>query len=188
MAEGIVGGQEIPGVAALLDQRAAGAGSQSVGIIGPAEAGRRAGFAGEVGGGRPGVQQDAVLVAGDALHRERHRGIGDRGNDVDLALVDPAAGDRGRDVGLVLVVGGDHLDRLAEHLAAEILDRHLRGDDGARSVVIGIDAGQVGEHADAHDVIGNLRLRRNGPEHQCGQQADRSMFHRYLQVRRFLSE
>ena len=39
-------------------------------------------------------------------------------------VVPPFAGDGGGDVGLVLHVGDDEFDRLAEHLAAEILDRH----------------------------------------------------------------
>ena len=45
-----------------------------------------------------------------------------------------------REVGLVLVIGGDHLDLLAEHLAAEILDRHLRGFNRILAAVVGIDA------------------------------------------------
>jgi hypothetical protein len=44
----------------------------------------------------------------------------------------------GADVGLGLMVGRQELDRTAEHLAAEIVDRHLRGLDLAE-VQVGIN-------------------------------------------------
>ena len=44
------------------------------------------------------------------------------------------------EIGLVLVIGGDEFDLLAEHLAAEILDRHLGGFERILAAVIGVDA------------------------------------------------
>ena len=72
---------------------------------------------------------------------------------------------RGPDVGLVLVVGGNELDLLAEHLAAEIGDRHLRGLDAALADHVGIEARHIVDVAD-DDAFG-LRLRRGG-ERQRG--------------------
>ena len=74
----------------------------------------------------------------------------------------PLARLAGRDVGLVLVVGGDDLDRLAGDLAAEVVDRHLRRLDGALAAEIGIEAGQIRQHADLDGVAGDLCQRRRG--------------------------
>ena len=70
---------------------------------------------------------------------------------------------RAIDVGeirLVLVIGGDELDLLAKHLAAEILDRHLGGFDRPFAAVVGIDAGLVVEDAD----LDALRKGRRGQQ------------------------
>ena len=61
------------------------------------------------------------------------------------------------EVGLVLVVGGQELDLVAEHAAAEIVDRHLGGLDAARADHVGIDAGHVVDVADHHLVPGRVR-------------------------------
>ena len=50
-AEGVVGGQEEPGVAAGLGQRLAGAVGEHVGVVGVGDGVGVAGLAGEVGGG-----------------------------------------------------------------------------------------------------------------------------------------
>ena len=69
----------------------------------------------------------------------------------------PLPGNAGGDVRLDLMVGGNQLDRFAQNLAAEIVDRHLRGGDGAGTGRGRSRTGQVGEHADFHHVVGNLR-------------------------------
>src|SRR6185312_16706007 len=74
--------------------------------------------------------------------------------------VEPAPRDVGADLRLVLVIGRDDLDRLAEHALAEILGRHLGGDDRALAAEIGIGAALVAEHADL-DRFG-LRRGRAG--------------------------
>ena len=76
---------------------------------------------------------------------------------VDLADLEPFPRDGRADIGLVLMVGIDDLDRLAEHGAAEILHRHACGHHRAGTAQIGIEARLIVEHADLHDIIGNLR-------------------------------
>src|SRR5690606_14542328 len=73
---------------------------------------------------------------------------------VDLVFVEPGAGARRGDVGLVLVVGDHEFDLLAVDLAARVFDGHAYGLAAAGAVDVGIDAGHVGDHADANDVIG----------------------------------
>ena len=58
------------------------------------------------------------------------------------------------DIDLVLMVGDKEFDRLAEHGAAEILDRHPRALGAARSRQIGIRAGLIVENADPEGFIG----------------------------------
>ena len=76
----------------------------------------------------PGALSDDDLVAGvgDRLDDQRLGRAGDIHDRIDMLGVEPVAGDRGGAVGAVLVIGDDDLDRRAEHLAAKILDRHLR--------------------------------------------------------------
>ena len=67
-----------------------------------------------------------LLFVGDVLNRQadcRHRHVHDQ---IDLIDVVPAPRDAAADIGLELVVADDDADRLAQHLAAEIVDRHLR--------------------------------------------------------------
>ena len=54
VAEGVIGGDEEPGVAARLDHRLAGAVGERIGVVGPMDGIGRAGLAGQVGGGGAG--------------------------------------------------------------------------------------------------------------------------------------
>jgi hypothetical protein len=58
------------------------------------------------------------------------------------------AGDVGGKIGLVEMVGRDDLDLAAQHLAAEILHRHLRGGLAAGSGNIGVEARHVEDAAE----------------------------------------
>ena len=156
MAEGVVDGDEVPAIAALGDQRAAGADGLRMGVVGPVEAVGRARLAGQVRGGRAGDDVDLLLLGRDALHGQRHRRGGQFHDRVDLLGVVPLARDVGGDVGLVLVVGVDDLDRRALHLAAEILDRHLGGLDRPLAAEIGIDARLVVQDADLDLAVGDV--------------------------------
>ena len=160
-AESIVGGDEEPGVLAALDHRSAGDVGQRIGVVCPVHGVGRAGDAGNIRAAAAGIDVDPVLLARQRGDRQRHgrgRHVEDR---VHLFVVVPVAGDADADVGLVLMVGGDHLDRLALDLGPVIGDRHL--DRGQRTLArrVGIEAGHVGEHADLDDVVGNLRVRRS---------------------------
>ena len=132
VTEGIVGGEEEPGVAAGLHDRLAGAVGERPGVVGPVDRVGRAFGAGQVGGGRARDQEHLVLVPDDLVDRERDRRGRHVDDDVDLVDVDPRAHDVGADVRLVLVVGADDLDLHALGGGAEILDRHARGDHRAR--------------------------------------------------------
>jgi hypothetical protein len=79
---------------------------------------------------------------------------------VDAVAVDPFARFLRADVRLILVVGADDLDLLAEHRAAEVLDRHLRRDHRALAAQIGVEPRHVGQDADLDDVAGDLGRRR----------------------------
>ena len=104
--------------------------------------------------------EQLLLLVGDVLHREpdrRHRHVDDQ---IDLVDIVPAPRNAAADIRLQLMVADDQADRLAQHLAAEIVDRHLRGRDRALTGRRRRRAVHVGENADLDDVIGNLRERR----------------------------
>ena len=136
-------------------------------IVGvPLDAIGRARLAGEVGR-RGGIEDDdPVARLGEVLDRERDARIGDVENRLDAPLVIPLPRDGEADVDLVLVVGDQQLDRLAEHRAAEILDRHPRHFNRARPGEIGVGAGLVVHHPDREAVGCARRQRRSGEGQQ----------------------
>ena len=71
IAEGIIGGEEEPGVAAALDDRVAGAVRQRPGIVDPMYGVGRARLAGEIGGCRTDREEHLVLVADDLVDGKR---------------------------------------------------------------------------------------------------------------------
>src|SRR5690606_9358875 len=97
------------------------------------------------------------------LNGESDGRVGHVLDEVDAVLIEPGARDVGADVGLVLVVGGQHLDRLAEDAAAEILHGHANGGDRSRSVDVDIGAGHIGQNTDPYRIVRDL----------CGGDADR---------------
>jgi hypothetical protein len=110
--------------------------------------------------------EQLLLVIGNVLHRKadrRHRNVDDQ---VDLVDIVPAPRDAAADVGLELVVADDDADRLAQHLAAEIVDRHLRRRDRALAGRCRCRAVHVGENADLDHIVGNLRERGGGRQHR----------------------
>ncbi len=159
-AEGVVGGDEEPGVLAALDHRLAGDVGQRIGVVGPVHGVGRAGDAGDVGTAAAGIDVDLVLLARqrrDWQRDRRGRHVEDR---IDLVVVIPVAGDADADVGLVLMVSGHHLDRLALYLAAVIFDRHLDCRQRTLAGGVGVKARHVREYADLDDIVGNLGLCR----------------------------
>ena len=122
---------------------------QRVGVVVPVRGIGRAVLAGDVGRRRSVEQHELLLLPGHFLDRERDGGRAAVGDHVDALIVVPVAHDVGGDVRLVLVIGGDDLDRLAEH-RTEILRRHARRDAGALAGDVGIERVHVAEHADLH--------------------------------------
>ena len=156
VAEGVVGGEEEPRVAAGLHDRAAGAVGQRPGVVGPVDRVGGARLAGEVGGGGARDQQRLALVAGDLVDGERDAGVRHVDDHVDLVGVEPLPGHLGADVGLVLVVGGDDLDLQSLLVGAEVLDGHTGRHHGALAGEIGVETRLVVQHADLDDAVGDL--------------------------------
>ena len=179
MAEGIVGGQEEPAVAAGLGQRLAGAVGQHVGIVGVGDRVRRAGLAGEVGRGSARIEQHRVLLLDEIIHRECHAGIRGIGDRIDLVVVDPGPRDVDADVGLVLVIAAHDVDLPALLEQAGILDRHLDRDHRIGAADVGVKARHVVQHADLDGLVlrkcgrgeayaGNGDQRGETPRAKCG--------------------
>src|SRR5690606_26471837 len=129
--------------------------------------------ASQFAGAGAGIDGDRALAGGDPLRRQADRGIVNARDHVDLVFVDPLPGRRGGDIRLVLVIRRYELDRLAQYFAAEIVDRHLRGDDGARAFQILVDAGHVAEHADRHRIVRYFLGRRGTRERGRSDRAQR---------------
>ena len=109
-AEGVIGGQEKPAVAARLGQRLAGAVSEHVSIISIGDGIGVTGLTGEIRAGRSRIEEDCILVLHKVADCKRHarvRGIGDR---IHVLGVDPLTRDVNADIGLVLVIAAQHLN------------------------------------------------------------------------------
>ncbi|MCY1532585.1 hypothetical protein D9M68_678680 [compost metagenome] len=170
IAECVVGGQHEPALAALLDhgrRRAAGLRRRGIGV---AHRVGRAGFLGQAVGARAGADEDFFLLGGDRADGKRGRRIRTADHQVHLVLVPPLARAVRRDVGPVLMVGRQDLDRLAQHLAAEIGNRHADGVQPARAIEVRIRPAHVGDKGDLHLVA--LRGRASRPAHADYRQRD----------------
>ena len=153
-AEGVIGGDEEEAVELLLDKEAH-QGDPVRPIVGvPLDSVRRAGLAGEIGG-RGGIEDDdPVASLGQVLNGQPHARIGDVEDRPHPARVIPLPRDGEADIDLVLMIGDEEFDRLAQHGAAEILDRHARALRAARSRQIGVRAGLIVENADPEGFVG----------------------------------
>ena len=90
--------------------------------------------------------------------------------------------------GLIWCVGGNQRDRLAQNLAAEIVDRHLRGGHRARARRGRRRTGQVGEDADFHDIVGNsARWRRRSEKTNSVARANETQIRSHRRSSRDLS-
>ena len=128
VAERVVGGQKEPAVAAGFGQCLAGAVGKHVGVVGDRHRIRRAGLAGEIGGGGAGIHQHNVLLTHEGADGQRHAGVRRIGDCIDLVDIDPLPRHVGTDIRLVLVVAAEHLDLPTLVEQSGILHRHLGGD------------------------------------------------------------
>src|SRR5215472_13601927 len=158
VAEGVVGGEEEPGIAAALHDRVAGAVRQRPGVVNPMHGVGRARLAGEIGGRRAHRQEHLVLVAGELVDRERDRGGRHVRNGIDLVDVEPLARNAQADVGLVLVIAADDLDLHTLGGGTEILNRLARHPDRGSARDIGVDARLIVEHANLDRPAAILRI------------------------------
>ncbi len=159
-AEGIVGRQEEPVLAALLHHGAARALGQRHGVVRVLHGVGAALLVGQRRGAGTVHHEHALLLLRHLGHGQRRARVGAAEEHRQALRVDPLARLAGGDVGLVLVVGGDQLDRHAQHLAAEIVDRHLDRHGAVLAFHVGVQARHVGDEADLHLAV--LRLRGRG--------------------------
>ena len=159
MTEGIIDREEEPAVAALGHDGFRQARGERVAVIDPGGFGRRARLAGKGGAAYSSRDHNSVFLGAKRGDCKRDGGMVEPDRHIDLADIKPFARDGRTNIGLVLMIAGYDLDRLAEHGAAEILDRHLCCDHRARTAQISVEPGLIVEHADLDDIVGNLRTR-----------------------------
>lgn len=160
-AEGIIDGDEVPGLGHALAHRADQARGQRVCIVGPMRHERRTGRAGDVRGRGAGNQRRVAAHVGEVGDGQTDRADREIGDGVDMVDVEPLARNGGGHIRLVLMVGCDDDDRLAQDLVVEVGGRELGGGDRAGSAEIP-PAAVIAEHADLHHAVGNSRPRRFG--------------------------
>src|SRR3569833_847116 len=129
MAERVFVGVVDSAVAAALHHRLRGTDRERAGVEHTLNGVRRAELAVEIRGAGRMRDEQLLLLVGDVLYREADRGNRNVDDQIDLIDIVPTPRDAAADIRLELVVADDDADRLAQHLAAEIVDRHLRGGD-----------------------------------------------------------
>ena len=171
LAEGVIGGEEEPGVEALLDRGKPGDVGLREGVEDIMHGVGAAGLVGEADRAGAVEHDDLVARLGDLAGGERGRGCRHVVDHLDALIVEHVAGDVGGKVGLVEMVGGEDLDLAAEHLAAEILRRHFRGGLAAGTGDVGIEAGHVEDAAELRAEACLARMPRwrqaPAPRREC---------------------
>ncbi len=166
VAEGIIGGQEEPGLAALLHHRRAGTSGQRHRIVSIMHRVRRTFFIGQASAARADRNERLFLLGRQFRHRQASTGIGATNQEIDTLPIKPFTRLAGGNVRLVLMVGGHEFDLLAVDAAAEISNRHFDRFRAALSVDIGIQTRHIRDEADFDDVARRLGGRRYGTS-QC---------------------
>ena len=158
VAEGVVGRDKKPVLAATLRDGAGRHVGQRIGVVDIVHGAGHAQIVGQA------VQTGAIeddhllFLFGYLEHRERGGGDGYVHDGVYLASVEPFACLAGGDVGLVLVICHHQFDFLAQYLAAKVVDGHLDSCGAARPGDVGKGAIQVGQDAQAHQVVRNFHI------------------------------
>ena len=164
VAKIVVDGDEEPGLEAAVDQSGADRVPNRIGVEDIVNRCRGAALVGQAL--RAGRAQRHDLMAGvaDPLHNQRLGRTADVEDRIDPLVLEPIARDRGGTVDAVVRILDEQLDRRAEHLLAEIVDRHFAGRGAALAGIRRIRTGEVENQPDPHDTIGNLRRKRAGQE------------------------
>ena len=172
VAEGIVGGEEEPALAAGLDDRRAGAVGQREGVVDPVHGVGVAELAGDVGRGRIGARGRSSSC------RRRRATVAIDEDEAPVPRITSTCSVSNQRPAMVAATSALFCTSawtisifLPTDRAAEIVDRHLHGDDGAGAVDVGIEARHVGEHAQLHHVVGQLLGRRGRRPCRDGQAA-----------------
>ena len=175
MAKGVVRCQEEPFLAAVIDHSAACALGQRHRVIGVVNGVGRALLIGQGRSACAIVDVDALFLLRHLGQRQGHARVGAAQQHAQVLCVNPLARLGGGNVGLVLVIQRQQLDGLAQHLAAEVVNRHLNGNCTVLAVYVCIVAGHVGDKADL-DLVWCLRVghashgQREGERSQRGTQ------------------
>ena len=112
-------------------------------------------IAGELRGTRIGRDQEGLGIDGGLQRGEQHVGPDVADDEIDLVGLDQLFGLLLADVGLLAVVLVDHLDRLAAHLAAQMVERELE----RVAHVVADHSGGTAEGGDKADLDGVARAR-----------------------------
>mmetsp|Transcript_57663 Transcript_57663/g.135758 ORF Transcript_57663/g.135758 Transcript_57663/m.135758 type:complete len:322 (+) Transcript_57663:950-1915(+) len=158
LAEGVVGGQEIPALATGLGDCRAGAVGQGHGVVGVVDGVGRAVGIGEGRAAGADCDEGLFLFGRDRGHGQVGAGVGAADQQVQALGVEPFTRLGRGDVGLVLMVGKDELDLLAGGHALQVGDGHLDGLDATGAIDVGVDAGHVGQETDLDDIARDLGL------------------------------
>ena len=156
MAEGIIGGDEEPAIAASAHHRSTRGFRQHIGVIHPMHGIGCAGRPCQVRCRGPRIHIGLVLLTRDIGNRETDRRCRHIQHHIH-ALVIPLARDIHANIGTVLVIGIDHFD--IEAAIAEFLHRLTRALQPIGAANVAVWAGHVVQHADA-DGICRLRAGR----------------------------
>ncbi|MEY9181081.1 hypothetical protein ABIA41_002516 [Bradyrhizobium sp. USDA 313] len=178
LAEGVIGGEEEPGVETRLHSRKTGHIGLAVGIEHVVDRVGTTGLVGETDRARAVEHDDLVARFRDLAGGKRGRGGRDVVDHLDALIVEHVACDVGGEIGLVEMVGRQHLDLAPQHLATKVLDGHFGRGLAAGTGDVGIQARHVEDAADLQRRL-VLSLRHTGT--QCksgGKNARQNSLHR----------
>ena len=177
LAEGIVGGEEEPGLKTRLDGGEPGDVGLPKRVVGIMHGVGTAGLVAEADRGRARIHHDLVARFRDLAGGQRGRGRRHVVQHLDALVIEHVARDAGGKVGLVEMIGGDDLDLASQHLAAKILHRHLRGGLRARPGDIGVKPGHVENAAELERRLALRQCRRRRHRQHRGEHACNCSLH-----------
>ena len=171
-AEGVIGGNEEPGLAALLDDGAGRAIAERGGVVGVVDGVGRAIDARERGAARADGEEGNFFRRRNLGHGDAHAGVRSAEHQGQAVLIGPFAKLGRADIRLVLMIDAEHRDLFAEHRAAEIGDGHVDGVDAGLAHDVRIDARHVVDIADDHLIGGGDGLGGGVQAKQCAERHD----------------